>query len=632
MSFDPSKITPRTKKEPIKGEDGIVRKPAAWSSYYWIMLYTNLKAEESGDGYENLIWNRYFCRDLSQEQKEKLGIPNIKPLNQKERDALQDFVETNLQKQYVPGSLPPPFDTPDLSKTYWSDDMEAYCEELIFPTGINFSGAQFSQSEAIYFADAKFFGESDVNFSKVQLLSKGGADFSGAQFFIKGGVDFSGTEFSGEYGVSFCAAQFCVKGDISFTLTTFGKGGADFSKARFFGKGDVSFSLARFFGPGDVSFSGTKFSGQGVTNFSRVRFLGEGEVTFFETKFLKKGGTTFSGAEFLCEKGTDFSDVRFSSKGDISFSLGNFSGKGGTSFVGAVFQGEGILNFSRVKFLGEKGVNFDWAQFSCEGGTNFFNVKFAGYNAGFYHITARNILSFASTRFESKFFLTDADLEKASLVFSGADFAKGMNLDHVRYPVKAVPYIDPSIIKQYEGVRDEVTFLAHPAEVVETAWRVMRNAVKGEDARQIELELFGRELEARAARSDISIWEKLLIKAYGFLSNYGRSLKRPLVAWFAIVIIFGVLYHVFSYAAGTSHPNLLTSFFFSLQESAHFLSVSDTVNYKQITETLFCAGDGNACGLVRHYVYPVLRMIQKLCSLLFVILFGVGVRNSLRLH
>ncbi len=468
-----------------KQKDADGRVPACWSPYYWLMVYSHQQANKEIILPEQLIWNRYFCTDLSDEIKQKLGIPNVKPLNQDERQELLNFINKSLEKckQGTISVLPDSNITPDMSSLYWDNDIEANFENFIFPHGVNLSKAKFYN-----------------------------AKFDKCEF--KGHANFRQSLFLGE------------KAD--FWLTIF--------------ENEAYFFEAQFFVDA-VSFYQTKFKGK--TNFQEVSFGNKDKAKKEEQKIA------FQKAEF-----TD----------TVTFAKSQF------------YYDTNLDEISQ--YCGDKTFSFRDAQFHKK-------------------------LYFKSSNIQSKCFFSGAKFNEID--FTGAYFAKSLNFDNV----------------DFSNVSAK-----------EISLRVMRNAVKGEDNRQIELALFTKELEAWAQSEKAPPYVPVLIRMYGFFSDYGRSIARPIGAWGAFIGMFTLIYAILAWhiASGSSgaFASLAQAFLLSLRDSTLFLTLSDSEPHKKMIEALFCGGAADHCGVIRYYVYPFLQLIHKLISLPLIFLFGLGVRNALR--
>jgi len=267
-----------------------------------------------------------------------------------------------------------------------------------------------------------------------------------------------------------------------------------------------------FIFPGDTSFNGAAFSGG---------------ADFWAATF--SGTADFAGASF--SSGVKFGNARFS--GTADFSGATFSGEadfGATfsdtaNFIGAAFSGD--VRFGGAYFYGK--ANFVFAAFSgrADLGSLFFSY------AEFTGVTFQSSTSFAWARFkdEARFMRIRADrafdMRDAEFAyvpwFDQADFKQAPNLDGVSFPIPSFWHAGPALhITSYRALR--------------------RMANQSADFERAQMALKG---ETRSKRGTghkpwhAAFWFGI---AYDALSDFGRSIARPLAIWLGSAIAFAAIY------------------------------------------------------------------------------------------
>lgn len=217
------------------------------------------------------------------------------------------------------------------AQTDFSDSWlleEAYFSHFIFPNGANFNRTRFGAPDEAadgYRGDALF---------KWARFNRGPALFDRARF-NGGHASFTGARFNGGYA-SFRQSRF-NGGDTFFYGAQFNGGHASFDEARFNG-GDAWFVEAQFNG-GYVSFNAARFSG-GHASFLEVQFNG-GDAFFAMTRF-NGGDAQFDSARFrrsftlsnaIAAKRTTLNDVRITGR----FEASQMQSKGSVEICRAAF-------------------------------------------------------------------------------------------------------------------------------------------------------------------------------------------------------------------------------------------------------------------------------------------------------
>lgn len=377
-------------------------------------------------------------------------------------------------------------------------------------------------------------------------------------------VDFAEHQFTKRENFS----GFVFPGDAEFGKAVF-QNYAMFNKATFLATAtfsEVTFSATATFSEvtflGDARFDKAMFPSNKdptvvTTLFDEATFLGA--ARFDEAVF--SGNVLFDDATFLDDAG--FDEAKFA--GNAWFDKATFSGRQAT-FTKAAFSGEawfkeatfsGNAVFNEATFSGD--VSFDKAKFS--GGAWFNKATFSGdtwfEESGFGGYTQFNDARFEKVggfrAIDSKsFFSLDGATFLAVPDFIQAHFAEAPRLDNTR--IQPWRFRRPTLadLKNYfKADRD-----------LSARWRALKRlAVQGHDHMH-ELEFFKNELKTRRWVTDrpwhAVFWFGLF---YGWLSDFGRSIARPLIWWAASAYVFALLYlgatkppALFNCLAGSGDP------------------------------------------------------------------------------
>lgn len=245
----------------------------------------------------------------------------------------------------------------------------------------------------ISFNKATFSGN-DINFEESFFCNRGCLSFEETNFG-DGTLSFQGTFFSKDYltfsdavignGKTNFKNVYFDNCNASFERTNFGNGNVIFTNVNF-GKGDISF-MKSCFGDGIICFNHTCYS-SGYINFTGTKF-GVGRITFERATFVE-GDVDFSAVDFgsgeVCFYDTDFgntsvsfSEARFGD-GDVFFEHAILNG-GNITFKEANF-GNGNVNFSKATFT-DCNIRFDETAFG-NGNVEFANTSFDISRLSFY--------------------------------------------------------------------------------------------------------------------------------------------------------------------------------------------------------------------------------------------------------
>lgn len=358
------------------------------------------------------------------------------------------------------------------------------------------------------------------------------------------------------------------------------------------------------------------------------------ELTPFSPEELQEMAIAFAGrcntpgTEGLLPPGSagiDFSHVEFE---QFAFFEGYLFKS--ASFKDASFRAE--AEFLGATFLGE--ADFDGV--ACAGWASFDKASFWG-DAGFHRAIFSGDAYYQNAAFKGRIFFTgtvfsgDAD-------FTGANFAAGAVFDGAVFsgesqmgapPVNRFMNAEMKGLASFEGASFEhepPLFLGaklHQGVVWrDTAWPKPKDSKNAgrfldsyawltadmqrihhfEDAHRF----FALELQAR--RKKLGPWRGWPISAYGLVSNYGRSLTRPLLA---LIVVAAIGAFAFWHFDARSY------------EEALALSLANALNVFGVRTDLLA--DTPVIWL------KVLGLVQTLFGILFLFLFGLGLRNRFRM-
>ena len=374
-------------------------------------------------------------------------------------------------------------------------------------------------------------------------------------------VDFAGWDFGQQKGVDFSGFRF--PGHVDFSDAEFGEGDVDFSNAKF-RKGDVIFADAEF-SDGNVYFSCAKF--------------GEGQVDFCHAKF-GEGDVYFSGAEF--------------GEGDVRFSHTEF--------------GEGNVNFSQAKF-GRGDVYFSGAEFD-KGNVQFVNIISQGSISFFNATLGKNP---GSVSFENADIAGRLDLNKATFHrvpdLSTAHLGKGLSLVGTRITYTASPRDNRWSLNK-ALTPDDATY-----------YRFFKKQAADAKDHEKEIEYFSMELRAHYGHQQ-NWFQYLPTLLYQKLSDYGRSVLRPTLAFVVMWLISAGIFH------WQRMPDAVGGF-----KEAFWLATGHLFtfmpwlrgNRNTLLESLYGSSTNIPWGV------QALALAESVLSLIFIFLIALALRNRLRL-
>jgi uncharacterized protein YjbI with pentapeptide repeats len=402
------------------------------------------------------------------------------------------------------------------------------------------------------------------------------------------------TDFADLRGVVF-PKEFALKGErlVAHLESAIFLGGPAFDRKRVL----AWFVRATFFG--DTSFSGATFAGHTSFNdatfsrhasFDRAAF--SENVSFDSAKF--SGNASFSGATFAGH--TSFNGATFS--GAARFDGATFSGiaqfEGSTFskdawFGGATFSGDARFGPGMLTRLDDDGIHITFRSMTFSGAARFDGATFSGVVT--FRATFRKYCSFAGTTpFAKRASFSESSFRNVG--FSGREFREATDFSSAHFD--GVPkfhggklhpdtsflnatfrYGDPPRRAGWfhdwpvgaEGQKEakrrlrawllwrHVPFgLRHPAlkevrrrhdadaEEYEIAYRQLRRLTAEIGSIEYEGLFHALELRAHRARTDTNPTARFASWLYDVLSDYGRSMGRPVIALFGAWAFFATAY------------------------------------------------------------------------------------------
>lgn len=501
---------------------------------------------------------------------------------------------------------------------------------FIFPGAANFSATKFLDDAD--FGDAQFLGA--VSFARAKQAGK--ARFENVTF--NDTVDFAGAKF-GER-TNFSGAQFRKK--AAFDSIHFQE--AEFFDVQFFD--EVHFERAEF--AKHVSFRQVQFMKDATfeearllesAQFDNVRF--HDDVVFSGARFADtavwfgaqfKGTSYFPYAEFA--GAAQFRSVTFF--GPCDFFATRFLGT--ASFRKAAFSKS--VRFKEVEFA--KGCGFSFAEF--EDDTSF---RYSKFNAPSTFASSRfhKRSDFGAIQVQSAFSLENAYFAEVP-DFIQAHFLEAPRLDNVEVPRittwdSLLSASDPDAAPRYRALK-RLALLGHDHDREQRFFADEVRSLRGNPDRPWPnlRNLFHRHAEVWPGGA--RYWFGIL---YEVLSNFGRSIPRPLVLWMLTIVLFGEAYFArhFHLSASPSCANgggsaVRSAAYLAVRKALIFPSLSSDQKLDQAYACLY--GTTNLAGSANGYsaAIPIipdsvayLSIAQTLVSAILIFLFLLAVRNHFRI-
>ncbi len=482
---------------------------AVWNAWAEPVLAERKRMEADGRWAAEKSWNSLRARNDATRQwveRAKVDFSRCRFF----REGADGGVAAEVKEESFAGDPP--------VKAIPLEDHNADFSDFLFPGDAEFGSATFSGDA--WFDGATFFGAAWFD----SATFSGDAEFGSATF--SGTAWFRSATFSGD--AEFGSATF--SGDARFGSAIF-SGTARFGGATF--SDDAEFDSATF--PGNARFGGATFSG--TASFDSATFTGS--ASFDGATFsgnARFGGATFSGdARF--ENATFSKEVYFRNAvfSDAFFERSRFSGD--ARFGGAKFNGVAFFDDSTFRQL----ANFPHAWFHHY--VRLHRTKFEGVTS-FYAIRGERGFSMANAHFDA---VPD---------FIQAHFEEAPRLDNVKVDGRSLappeaddPETPPSrtirLHRDWQRGSYRYRRVTKADSDAPAQWRALKRlAIQAHDQDR-EHEFFAREIRSARFLTDwpwphpsfytLESWFGFARfwagYAYGWLSNYGRSILLPLLWW-----------------------------------------------------------------------------------------------------
>lgn len=435
------------------------------------------------------------------------------------------------------------------------------------------------------------------------------------------------------------------------------KGTAPWDEAAGADLSNHTFKQDQFIGvvfPGLVNFQGSKFS---RTQFSTSKFSDyvdfadctfEDECDLFSAVF--DGDVFFNSSEF--KRGAPFTDTKFMSivnfyrakfGGDASFHRATLAHArlnevhfcARCFFIDAQFDGE--ADFGAVRFGGEasfvrtrfsRGVSFSPSTKFCSTAV-FDGADFSGA-ADFRSARFCGPAHFRAAKSVRSFDMAGATFQEVPN-FIQATFAEAPRLDNV--------VIQPERLSADDGPGRRLEQDDLPAR-----WRALKRlALQGHDHVR-ELEYFAGELQALKRNNEKGV-PGYAIFLYEHLSDFGRSILKPLGWWIAVLGAFWWLYLVVHLISAPARSTVATctlpqAFGKALELSIHkALPLAGIASPEKLNQIYACLYGIRTDSALTERFTPVIPgwvyypgMLQTLFSLVLIFLFLLALRNHFRIR
>ncbi len=493
-------------------------------------------------------------------------------------------------------------------------NANASFENAAFLDIANFTDSSFGVAprfhKAHFHADALFSGvkaEKEPDFTETTF--HGLANFGSTHFGHQ--ADFSSSRFLGR--AEFGATVFGVS--PKFEHVTFYD--AAIFKAAKFGL-SCSFIRAKFASHAD--FSSASFAKS--TGFDNASFHSHADFT---------GATLGDGASFSAvafESLALFDTASFGNDADF---------RAATFHETAEFRGAGFGDrpmFRKTRFVGDADfqaaafgddIDFECAEFS----------RSADFSASIRSDADKTRLEFNAISFAGTSFLGDA-------IFEGRKFKSTTRFGRPRGTQDAcaavfrgIPNFHGCELHQDTDFRDTVfrdDFDAIQGPDAARAYRTLKLAMEKAKATREEQQFF--RLEMRAEHPGMRFWPRTISSIYAAVSDYGFSLRRPVIALLGAAMLTGLIHGGLANAEASKWQALLPSADFDLDRTLQWLRyvAINTLpvpgfdkTQMELRDALF-GKDGAIVSIAMG-----LEMIHKVISLGCVFLLGLALRNLFKM-
>jgi hypothetical protein len=444
-----------------------------------------------------------------------------------------------------------------------------------------------------------------ANLQTRNWINAAAADFSNCLFLSPpkagGAAEPSSQKFPSTPAQEPFAKTVCIEGDVASFEGFLFPGTANFAQAAFSCGTDfgisVFFDNARFISTsfaGSATFASATFSDDAY--YANATF--SSDATFVSASF--SGNADFGGATF--SKSAIFVSATFTKNAD--FGGAGFSGN--ATFDGAAF-------FQDAYFVGTAfSGNADFANCTLAADSIFVGATFKS-STSFTEANFQSDARFIGIKVERAFDMAGAKFAKVPF-FNQADFKQAPDLDAVAFPLPGFRRKgDPGIIPLYRAIR--------------------RMAVQGSDYEREQMAFKG---EIRCKRwTEHKPWHPAFWfgLAYDALSDFGRSIARPMAigaaSWLAFAAAYfwnaGVPLPEWGAAcASDGAPRALKALTLSAANSLPLIGSS-----RGEIATQFYTG----CLQLPHIPAwsPILQISQTLWSTVLIFLFLLALRNQFKI-
>jgi hypothetical protein len=377
--------------------------------------------------------------------------------------------------------------------------------------------------------------------------------------------------------------------------------------------GAESINFEGFVFPGEALFQSATFTGP--ADFLRVTFTGN--AVFQDATFTGPAdflSTTFADA-------ADFTSVAFTGVADfwrVTFTspakFQNVTFTGPANFLNATFTGDAV--FRDATFTGSA----DFQNVIITGPAFFGSATFAGdakfrsaafQNAAFFVLAIfHREAHFTGLKVDRAVDMTRADFARVP-AFNQADFKQAPDLDDVMFPLPGF-------------------WRGHNANLISRYRAIRRIAIQGADYEREQMAFKG---EIRSKRGTEHKWHDAALwfgVVYDGLSDFGRSMMRPLYVWAFSVAAFGAVYFLNAGAtewlgrcAGNDASRALKALALS---AANGLPLIGSSRWKEADAFYACVSQGHVPDWS-----PFIQIGQTVWSTLLIFLFLLAVRNQFKI-
>lgn len=309
-------------------------------------------------------------------------------------------------------------------------------------------------------------------------------------------------------------------------------------------------------------------------------------------------GIEFSEVDFV--EDIQFANFIFPSK--VSFNKAKFSGT--ANFNNAVFFDNVV--FEDTSFLKETAFGKVISSKVCV----FKKTRFSEH--AFFDDAKFNDIRFISTAFDRYLFFRRIRVNQNSC-FVDCDFPKSCSLREARFE-KGYPILEGTILAENTLITAKEEYWPDPKkceqspEEARASCEVLRHTLNNQGLPEQAHFFFRREMQF-AGRIG-SLWQRLPYKLFGWLSNYGYSIYRPVFGLIALWLGFASVYKVFSSLTFTESLGLsIASLFqFTGWQRVYFSEVMADI----------------------PVWLKILAGFQTIAGIVLLFLLGLGLRNRFR--